>query len=287
MIYLDAFRFPTLEQEDDFLAGYYSFNPYGPQSHYPFGILSLKGLHSLDFTDITIIYGGNGSGKSTALNIISSKLGLSRSSAYNKGDFQKEYLRMCRYTKGELIEMEELKDKAIMISSDDIFKYMLDNRKNNDSIRRKTASAVSDYHSLRESKSVPRFLDTVTKRYRKMSCNQYLKETIGERTMLFSNGETGFKKFVDSIIPDRLYILDEPENSLSCELQIQFANYIAESARYFGCQFIIATHSPFLLAMENAKIYYLDANPATISQFNELPNMKLYYELFKKYDGMF
>lgn len=94
-------------------------------------------------------------------------------------------------------------------------------------------------------------------------------------------------KFIESIVPDRLYILDEPENSLSCALQIELAKYIEGSARHFGCQFIIATHSPFLLAMEGAKIYNLDGDPATISKFWELPNMKLYNDLFKKYEGRF
>lgn len=79
----------------------------------------------------------------------------------------------------------------------------------------------------------------------------------------------------------------EPENSLSCALQIELAKYIEGSARHFGCQFIIATHSHFLLAMEGAKIYNLDGDPATISKFWELPNMKLYNDLFKKYEGRF
>ena len=97
MIYLDSFRFPTLEREDEFLSNYYSYNSYGPQSHYPFEVLSLKGLTSLDFSEITVLYGGNGSGKSTALNVIANKLKLSRASAYNKGDLHNEYLKMCSY----------------------------------------------------------------------------------------------------------------------------------------------------------------------------------------------
>lgn len=94
-------------------------------------------------------------------------------------------------------------------------------------------------------------------------------------------------RFIKSILPDKLYLLDEPENSLSCELQMKLAQYIEESARYYGCQFIIATHSPFLLAMERAKIYNLDGEPAAISKFWELPNMKLYHELFSRYDIYF
>lgn len=297
MIYLDSFRFPTLEREDEFLSNYYSYNSYGPQSHYPFEVLSLKGLTSLDFSEITVLYGGNGSGKSTALNVIANKLKLSRASAYNKGDLQNEYLKMCSYVKGELDDLEELRDRATFMSSDDIFRYMLDNRKKNESIRKRTGSTLFDYFQLKKTTSIPRHFNFETgegldkleeiKHARKMSPSEYLKEKIGERTALFSNGETGFMKFIESIVPDRLYILDEPENSLSCELQMKLAQYIEESSRYLGCQFIIATHSPFLLALENAKIYNLDGNPATVSCFGDLPNMKLFYNLFKEHEEEF
>lgn len=297
MIYLDSFRFPTLEREDEFLSNYYSYNSYGPQSHYPFEVLSLKGLTSLDFSEITVLYGGNGSGKSTALNVIANKLKLSRASAYNKGDLQNEYLKMCSYVKGELDDLEELRDRATFMSSDDIFRYMLDNRKKNESIRKRTDSTLFDYFQLKKTTSIPRHFNFETgegldkleeiKHARKMSPSEYLKEKIGERTALFSNGETGFMKFIESIVPDRLYILDEPETSLSCELQMKLAQYIEESSRYLGCQFIIATHSPFLLALENAKIYNLDGNPATVSCFGDLPNMKLFYNLFKKHEEEF
>lgn len=297
MIYLDSFRFPTLEREDEFLSNYYSYNSYGPQSHYPFEVLSLKGLRSLDFSEITVLYGGNGSRKSTALNVIANKLKLSRASAYNKGDLQNEYLKMCSYVKGELDDLEELRDKATFMSSDDIFRYMLDNRKKNESIRKRTDSTLFDYFQLKKTTSIPRHFNFETgegldkleeiRHARKMSPSEYLKEKIGEMTVLFSNGETGFMKFIESIVPDRLYILDEPENSLSCELQMKLAQYIEESSRYLGCQFIIATHSPFLLALENAKIYNLDGNPATVSCFGDLPNMKLFYNLFKEHEEEF
>ncbi len=297
MTYLDHFRFPTFEDEDNFLAGYFSVNPSSMEMIYPFKVLSVKGLHSLDFTEITILYGGNGSGKSTALNAISNKLGLARNSAYNKGDLQHEYLRMCNYKEAVYDDDAlELKDKATLITSDDIFKYMLDNRKNNAVMKRKIDKAIDEWHANRNKNGkVPiaglgLTSEQIAKfglgRVRGLNRSQYVRVTAGTRPNTFSNGETGFMKFVESIVPDRLYILDEPENSLSCALQIELAKYIEDSARHFGCQFIIATHSPFLLAISDAKIYNLDGEPATISKFWELPNMKLYYDLFKQYDNL-
>ena len=45
---------------------------------YPFQVLSRRGMFWMEFAPITILYGGNGSGKSTALNIIASRLRLKR-----------------------------------------------------------------------------------------------------------------------------------------------------------------------------------------------------------------
>ena len=46
-----------------------------------------KGLTQLDFEDITLLCGGNGTGKTTALNIIAEKLKLTRASLYNRSCF--------------------------------------------------------------------------------------------------------------------------------------------------------------------------------------------------------
>ena len=72
-----------------------------------------------------------------------------------------------------------------------------------------------------------------------------------------------------------------PENSLSPQKQIVLKQILEEKARYCGCQFVIATHSPFLMALEGAKIYDLDAVPVDIKKWWELPNTRTYYEFFR------
>ena len=56
---------------------------------------------------------------------------------------------------------------------------------------------------------------------------------------------------------------------------------------YCGCQFIIATHSPFLLAMKDAVIYDLDSSPVTIKNWWELENTKLYFDFFEQHRNLF
>ena len=57
--------------------------------------------------------------------------------------------------------------------------------------------------------------------------------------------------------------------------------------RFYNCQFIISTHSPFLLKLMDAKIYDLDQIPVTTKDWTELPNVMIYYNFFKKYEEEF
>ena len=82
-------------------------------------------------------------------------------------------------------------------------------------------------------------------------------------------------------------MLDEPENSMSPIFQIELVKNIEDMARFCGCQFIIATHSPFLLAIKNAKIYNLDASPITLAKWWELENPKIYFDFFYNHKDLF
>jgi predicted ATPase len=73
MIYLSHFEFPHIEREYSFIMG---LKRTCYDTVYPFQILSKHGFTMLDFEPVTILYGGNGSGKTTALNVIAEKLGL-------------------------------------------------------------------------------------------------------------------------------------------------------------------------------------------------------------------
>ena len=60
MVYLSNFKFPHIEQEYTFLMG---IQRTCYDTVYPFKILSKHQLRQLDFEPVTILYGGNGSGK--------------------------------------------------------------------------------------------------------------------------------------------------------------------------------------------------------------------------------
>lgn len=76
-------------------------------------------------------------------------------------------------------------------------------------------------------------------------------------------------------------LLDEPEVSLSPQNQVKLAEEINKMARYLDIQFIIATHSPFMLGILNAKIYNLDTQDYKVQKWSELENVRYFYDFFK------
>ena len=262
-------------------------NSYHYDTFYPFQVLSKHGLTRLDFEPVTILYGGNGSGKTTALNVIAEKLTLDRDTLYNRSNFFEDYTGMCDYEE----EMPVPKESRI-ITSDDVFDFMLNLRSINDGINLKREQLFADYledkYSHFQMKSLEDYerLKKVNMAKRKTQ-SRYVRENLMDNVREHSNGESAFIYFSEKIKENGLYLLDEPENSLSPERQQELLRFLQDSARFFGCQFIIATHSPFLLSMNGAKIYDMDEEPVDVKRWTELDNVRAYYDFFKKHEHEF
>ena len=92
---------------------------------------------------------------------------------------------------------------------------------------------------------------------------------------------------VQKIREGALYLLDEPENSLSPQRQMELAQFLQESARFYNCQFVLSTHSPFLLAIPGARVYDLDSDPVRPRPWTELENVRAYHDFFKEHEEEF
>lgn len=283
-MYLTKFIFASQEQEYDFR---FSIRRTCYNSWYPFGILTKHGLRQLDFEPVTILYGGNGCGKSTALNIICEKLGLQRDTVYNRSNFYEDYLNYCKFETGQAIPKE-----SRIVTSDDVFDYMLNLRCINNGIDLKREELLVDYCDARYSHFEFKSLEDYEKLKkvnlaRRSTQSGFTREMVMDNVREHSNGESAFIYFSEHIKEDALYLLDEPENSLSPEKQKELLRFLEDSARFWNCQFIIATHSPFLLSMKGAKIYDLDENPVDIKRWTELENVRAYYDFFKEHEREF
>lgn len=284
MIYLSHFEFPDMEEEYEFI---FRQKKTCYDTYYPFQILSKHGFREIDFEPVTILYGGNGSGKTTALNVIAEKLGLKRDSLYNRSNFFEDYIKMC----GFRTEAKIPKYSAV-ITSDDVFDFILNLRSLNEGIDRKREELFEDYMSRKYGYFQMRSLDDYEElkkinAARSKTKSQYIRQNLSDNVREHSNGESAFLYFAEKIKENGLYLLDEPENSLSPEKQQELLKFLEDSARFFGCQFVIATHSPFLLSMRGAKIYDMDEEVVDVKRWYELENVRAYYEFFKKYESEF
>ena len=122
---------------------------------------------------------------------------------------------------------------------------------------------------------------------KKLTQSEFVRRNMQENVVGQSNGESAFMYFTNKINSNALYLLDEPENSLSPEKQLELLKYLQDSVRFYDCQFIIATHSPFFLALPDALIYDFDENPVKIKNWTSLKNVQILYEFFKAHQNEF
>lgn len=284
MIYLEKITFPSGEQESSF---FFRQKRTCYDSYYPFQILPKHNLRQIDFEPVTILYGGNGTGKSTVLNIISEKLGLPRDTVFNKSNFFPDYLALCAvHTNGAIPKSSR------MITSDDVFDYMLNIRTLNEGLDNRREQIFEEYLEAKYSRFQMKSMADY-EQLRKVSSarsrtqSRFVRENMMDNVREYSNGESAFLYFAEKIGENGLFLLDEPENSLSPEKQQELVQFLEDSVRFFGCQLVISTHSPFVLSMKSAKIYDLDEDPVDVKRWTELKNVRVYYEFFQKHEREF
>ena len=162
----------------------------------------------------------------------------------------------------------------------------------NDGINRKREDLFEDYLEAKYAHFQMKSLDDyerlkIVNMARSNTQSKFVRKNIMDNVREHSNGESAFLYFADKIKENGLYLLDEPENSLSPEKQQELLKFLEDSARFFGCQFVIATHSPFLLSMRGAKIYDMDEEVVDVKRWSELKNVRAYYDFFKKHEKDF
>ena len=228
------------------------------------------------------------------LNILAAKIHAIRYSEFNDAPLFDRFVQMCS------LDFARVPKRSYVLTSDDVFDYALKARSINEGIDDRRNELFENYIAVHRemvyNPEIKRFngLDDY-ERWRdvmeilspKRSQSSYIKKRVAQDVDLYSNGETALHYFIERIDEDAVYLLDEPENSLSIEFQIELAEYISATARATQSQFVIATHSPILLSMQNAKIYNLDAYPADVCLWTELDNVRKYFDFFMEHKEEF
>ncbi|MBC1802822.1 AAA family ATPase [Listeria booriae] len=242
---------------------------------YPYNVLKGKSGEVLILDAVTILYGNNGSGKSTLLNLLATKLemkGAETNKAWGTVDYYMKYVAESK------VSYESAENGTGDIAIPDNSRYL----KSEDVLYE--IKKIQQEAILREGYLYERGKLGMTKEAiasHNDSC--LMKKQIEKRQFAqekYSNGETAMQIYEDYILPDGLYLLDEPESSLSPENQLKLAEMINQAARLLGCQFVIATHSPFLLGSLAGTVYNLDLDGLRTCKWTELDNIKLFEQFF-------
>jgi len=101
-----------------------------------------------------------------------------------------------------------------------------------------------------------------------------LEKRYGAELDANSHGESFLKLFQSRFVPGGLYLLDEPEAPLSPQSQLVLLAMIDDMVTQ-DAQFIIATHSPMLLAYPDAQIYSFDTKPVRAVAYEELDHVRI------------
>ena len=283
-VYITSFHIPSWGDFWDYHHGTsvveIPFFQSGPES-YPIGLF--PGKLDFEFSPVTIFYGGNGSGKTTILNLIASKLGIGHRTDINDSEYFGLFSEICELTTHS--DFDEINRRCDIITSDDVVQHCFKLRTSNKQITARqhelleriseVKNKIPNLHGLEDLERYKKDLEL-----RRKSYSEGLRRFVGHTLKTSSNGEAALNYFTSAIDSAGVYLLDEPENSMSPLFQLKLIEFLQTTADFLGMQFIIATHSPLLLGMRNATIFNLDEEGAPKSKFSELENVRILQRFF-------
>lgn len=214
---------------------------------FPFDVPIVRSLERLDFaSEVTFLVGENGSGKSTLIEAIAlaTRLPAVGSDSLEQDSTLEAVRPLADYLR---LSWQRRTHKGFFMRTEDFFGFS-----------KRLAATRAEYEA--DLKRVDKETRGRSELARNMARVPYLKELhemermYGKDLSARSHGESYFTLFQSRFIPGGLYMLDEPEAPLSPMRQLSFIAMIKEMVEQKQAQFIVATHSPILMAYPNATI---------------------------------
>ncbi|MCL5090521.1 MAG: AAA family ATPase [Patescibacteria group bacterium] len=233
------------------------------ENTFPFNLPLIKSFEKLVFdSPVTFFVGENGSGKSTLLEGAAATQ-LPAIGSDNAGN--DETLKPARKLAESLKLVWSIKThQGFFLRAEDFFgfiKKLTENKRELEATKTDFANRFQGYGKMLAVGSIEGQLKGLTRKY-------------GQDLDANSHGESFLKLFQSRLVPNGLYLLDEPETPLSPLRQLSLISLIKEMIEK-DCQFIIATHSPILMAFPNATIYNFDQLPLAKVAYQNLDHVKL------------
>jgi predicted ATPase len=211
-----------------------------PEGHegYPLSVPLFQRGFELNFdTPITIIVGENGSGKSTLLEAIALACGFNVRGGNRNHQYEPE-------NSGVNLITDALRLSWLPKISDGFF------------FRAESFIQFGDY------------LDALAKEEGALVYDAYGGQSLHAQ----SHGESFLTLFASKLKRQGLFLLDEPEAALSPMRQLSLLSLLLDIQKHQQSQVIMATHSPILMALPNAKLLYLDNGEFTETSYRDTPH---------------
>ncbi|PKN93351.1 MAG: heme ABC transporter ATP-binding protein CcmA [Chloroflexi bacterium HGW-Chloroflexi-6] len=241
--------------------------PENNRAHHPFNLRLLRGFEQMRFSaPVTFFVGENGTGKSTLLEAIACAAEMvTVGSESVKTDKSLSHAReLAKYLR---LAWTKRSHKGFFLRAEDFFGYA----KRQNELRAEMETDLQEIEQEYKDRS------EYAKSLARMSTAGQLgdmRRRYGEGLDARSHGESFLALFQSRFVPDGLYLLDEPEAPLSPLRQLGLIAAIHEMVAQNG-QFIIASHSPILMAYPGAEIFHFEDGKIKKVGFNDLEHVRL------------
>ncbi|MBK5722123.1 AAA family ATPase [Dysgonomonas sp. Marseille-P4677] len=206
---------------------------------YPYNIPSIANLNELTLQkNVTFIVGENGSGKSTLIEAIAINAGFNPEGGTRNFNFQTKESHSSLFNNLKLIRSAYREKDGFFLRAESFYNV---------------ASEIDKLFEFERSKQ-----------------DLYYGGSLHER----SHGESFLALIQNRFSGDGLYILDEPESALSIANQLSLLVMMKDLVDK-NSQFIIATHSPILIAYPSADIYQVSENGLNLVNYEDTEQFKL------------
>lgn len=234
---------------------------------FPFNVPVIRALEEMEFdTPVTFFVGENGSGKSTLMEAMACAIGsITVGSESVKTDPSLAHIRkLAQYLR---LTWTKRTHKGFFLRAEDFFGYAKQIAQTRQELEKDLNNVDKEY--VGRSK--------LAKSLAKMPhANEIgaLQRHYGDGLDSRSHGEGFLALFQTRFVPEGLYLIDEPEAPLSPIRQLAFLSALKQMISE-DSQFIIATHSPIILAFPEAKILSFENGKIRKVSYSELEHVTL------------
>jgi len=236
-------------------------------SGFPFNIPAIQSLKSLDFTSpVTFFVGENGSGKSTLLEALACAVD-SVTVGSQSVKYDDSLLAQRGFAKYLKLVWTKRTHRGFFLRAEDFFGYAC-------RLSQMRSEMETDLHQIdNEFKDRSDYARDLAKMSTAGGLSA-LRSRYGEGLDAGSHGESFLALFQSRFVPGGLYLLDEPETPLSPLRQLSLISLLKEMVNR-DAQFIIATHSPILMAYPGATVLNFSGSSIRASAYAELEHVRL------------